>query len=81
MRDFFDEQGHTSVFARGVLEVRRWRKPAENAAHRKNSHLWMDTIEYVILDADLRPPTRRNTRKKGDLLFIQYPASLSTITL
>jgi len=33
----------TRVFARGVLEVRRGRKPAENAAHRKNSHLWMET--------------------------------------
>jgi len=43
MRDFFDEQGRTRVFARGVLEVRRGRKPSENAAHRKNSHLWMET--------------------------------------
>ena len=23
--------------------VRRGRKPAENAAHRENSHLWMET--------------------------------------
>jgi len=48
MRDFFDEQGRTRVFARGVLEVRRGQKPAENAAHRKNSHLWMETnLQYA----------------------------------
>jgi len=43
MRYFFDEQGRTRVFAQGVLSVRRGRKPAENAAHQKNSHLWMET--------------------------------------
>ena len=47
MRDFSDEQGRTRVFARGVLEVRRGRKPAENAAHRENSHLWMGT-NYIF---------------------------------
>jgi len=49
MRDFFDEQGRTRVFARGVLEVRRGRKPAENAAHRKNSHLWMETSWFISI--------------------------------
>ena len=46
MRNLFDEQGRTRVFARGVLEVRRGRKPAENAANRENSHLWVETNEY-----------------------------------
>ena len=39
MRYFFDEQGRTRVSARGVLEVRRGLKPAENNAHRENNHL------------------------------------------
>ena len=34
---------HVPLLREGVLFVRRGRKPAENAAHRKNSHLWMET--------------------------------------
>jgi len=30
-------------FRRGVQIVLRRRKPAENAAHRKKGHLWMET--------------------------------------
>ena len=43
MKDFLHDQGRARVFVRGVLEVRRGRKPAENTAHRGNSHLWMET--------------------------------------
>ncbi len=54
MRAFFDEQGRTRFFAIGVLEVRRWRKIAENTAHRKKSHLeirnlsrWVTVVLFV----------------------------------
>ena len=32
---------------RGVLNVRRSRKAAENAARRKKGHLWMETRTYL----------------------------------
>ena len=38
----------TRVFVRGILKVRRGRKPAENAAQRKNSHLWMETNQGAV---------------------------------
>ncbi|MGD8980193.1 MAG: hypothetical protein PVF42_01290 [Desulfobacterales bacterium] len=50
MSNFFVEQGRTRVCdprisgQEGVLNVRRSRKAAENAARRKKGHLWMDTI-------------------------------------
>ena len=45
MLNFFTEQGRTKDrrLCRDVLPVRRRQKPAENAAQRKNCHLWMDT--------------------------------------
>lgn len=43
MRSFFAEQGRTRILARGVLEVRRGLKCAENAAQRKNNHLVIGT--------------------------------------
>ncbi len=56
MRSFSDEQGRTRVFveayrsysADGLFTSRR-RKPAENAAHRKKGHLWMETDWYCII--------------------------------
>jgi hypothetical protein len=45
---FFDEQSWTRVFVEAYTEyvadglfTSRRRKPAENAAHREKSHLWM----------------------------------------
>jgi hypothetical protein len=48
-----DEQGRTRVFvevyisysAEGLFTSRR-RKAAENAAHRKKGHLWMETNHF-----------------------------------
>jgi len=42
-----DKQGFSPAcpaYRGGVLFVRRGRKPAENAAHRKKGHFWMETI-------------------------------------
>jgi hypothetical protein len=38
MRDFFDAQGRTKVFAEAYLKYAADAKPAENAAHRKKNH-------------------------------------------
>ena len=50
MCNFFDGQGRTKVFGRGVLPVRRGLKPAENAAHREKGHLGFETLA----DGDLQ---------------------------
>jgi hypothetical protein len=44
MIDFFAEQGRTRVYAETYFLYVAGKKPEENAAQRKNSHLWMDTI-------------------------------------
>ncbi len=41
--DFFRWARPHKGLRRGVLYVRRSRKPAENAVQRKKDHLWMDT--------------------------------------
>jgi len=41
--DFFRWARPHKGLRRGVLYVRRSRKPAENAAQWKKDHLWMDT--------------------------------------
>ena len=46
MRNFFDEQGRTRVLVEAYIGVRRRRKPAENAAHRKKVLFRMET-SYV----------------------------------
>jgi hypothetical protein len=43
MSNFFDEQGRTRVFAEAYMKYVAGEKPAENAAHRKKSHFWMET--------------------------------------
>jgi len=40
---FFDEQDPTRVFVEAYIGIRPKRKPAENAAHRKKGHFWMET--------------------------------------
>ena len=43
MRDFFDEQGRTRVFAEAYRMYVTGVKPVENAAHRKKIHLGTGT--------------------------------------
>jgi hypothetical protein len=46
-------------FAVRRTPVRRSRKPAENAAHRKNNHLWMETNELFDSKYDFALQARR----------------------
>jgi hypothetical protein len=45
---FFRRARPHKGFRRDVLNVRRSRKPAENAARREKGHLWMDN-KYIAV--------------------------------